>query len=151
MKKLLNPFGMLVCGLVIGTAARLMDIYCENLGEIFSQMSVWILLGTLIAIYSPTKKAAALNILPFCLGMLLTYYAVAIIGWTVFAMCTPVLAWFAWMAKQPGALGKLISAGIVLASVVLNFLMFGDPDIFNILINLVLIYFLFFKKIRRNA
>lgn len=106
MRKLLNPFGMLLCGLVIGTAARLMDIYCENLGEIFSQMSVWILLGTLIAIYSPTKKAAALNILPFCLGMLLTYYAVAIIshgvygrsfifGWTVFAMCTPVLAWFA--------------------------------------------------------
>lgn len=35
MKKLLNPFGMLVCGLVIGTAARLMDIYCENLGENF--------------------------------------------------------------------------------------------------------------------
>lgn len=161
MRKLLNPFSMLVCGLVIGTAARLMDIYCENLGEIFSQMSVWILLGTLIAIYSPTKKAAALNILPFCLGMLLTYYAVAIIshgvygrsfiiGWTVFALCTPVLAWFAWMAKQPGALGKLISVGIVLASVVLNFLMFGDPDIFNILINLVLIYFLFFKKIRRK-
>ncbi len=162
MRKLLNPFSMLVCGLVIGTAARLMDIYCENLGEIFSQMSVWILLGTLIAIYSPTKKAAALNILPFCLGMLLTYYAVAIIshgvygrsfiiGWTVFALCTPVLAWFAWMAKHPGALGKLVSVGIVLASVVLNFLMFGDPDIFNILINLVLIYFLFFKKIRRNA
>ena len=73
MRKLLNPFSMLVCGLVIGTAARLMDIYCGNLGEIFSQMSVWILLGTLIAIYSPTKKAAALNILPFCLGMLLTY------------------------------------------------------------------------------
>ena len=124
MRKLLNPFSMLVCGLVIGTAARLMDIYCDNLGEIFSQMSVWMLLGTLIAIYSPTKKAAALNILPFCLGMLLTYYAVAmishgvygrsfIIGWTVFALCTPVLAWFAWMAKQPGALGKLISVGVV--------------------------------------
>ena len=94
--------------------------------------------------------------------MLLTYYAAAMIshsvygrsftiGWTVFALCTPVLAWFAWRAKQPGAVGKLISVGIVLASVVLNFLMFGDPDIFNILINLVLIYFLFFKKIRRNT
>ena len=94
---------MLICGLILGAAARFMDIYCENLGEIFSQMSVWILLGTLIAIYSPTKKAAALNILPFCLGMLATYYAVAvlthgvygelfIIGWTVFALFSPVLA-----------------------------------------------------------
>ena len=45
----------------------------------------------------------------------------------------------------------LISAGIVLASVVLNFLIFGDPDIFNILINIILVYFLFFKKIRRNT
>lgn len=117
MRKLLNPFSMLVCGLVIGTAARLMDIYCENLGEIFSQMSVWILLGTLIAIYSPTKKAAALNILPFCLGMLLTYYAVAmishgvygrsfIIGWTVFALCTPVLAWVCLDGKAARSVGK---------------------------------------------
>ena len=162
MRKLLNPLTMLLCGLVIGAAVRLLDIYTENLGVIFSQMAVWILLGTLIAIYSPTPGRAMANILPFCLGMLATYYAVAVIthgvygksyivGWTVFALCTPVLAWFAWMAKQPGALGKLVSVGIVLASVVLNFLMFGDPDIFNILINLVLIYFLFFKKIRRNA
>lgn len=162
MRRLLNPFSMLICGLILGAAARFMDIYCENLGEIFSQMSVWILLGTLIAIYSPTKKAAALNILPFCLGMLATYYAVAIltrgvygerfiIGWTVFALCSPVLAYFTWMAKQPGTLGKLISVGIVLVSIVLNFFMFGDPDIFNWLINAVLIYFLFFKKIPREV
>lgn len=162
MRKLLNPFAMLICGLILGAAARFMDIYCENLGEIFSQMSVWILLGTLIAIYSPTKKAAALNILPFCLGMLATYYAVAIlthgvygerfiIGWTVFALCSPVLAYFTWMAKQPGTLGKLISAGIVLVSVVLNFRMFGDPDVFNWLINAVLFYFLFIKKIPREV
>ena len=111
MRKLLNPFSMLVCGLVIGPAARLMDIYCDNLGEIFSQMSVWILLGTLIAIYSPTKKAAALNILPFCLGMLLTYYAVAIIshgiygrsfiiGWTMFAL------WQAHLRRHSPGLGR---------------------------------------------
>ena len=108
------------------------------------------------------KKAAALNILPFCLGMLATYYAVAIlthgvygesfiIGWTVFALCSPVLAYFTWMAKQPGALGKLISVGVLLVSVVLNFLMFGDPDVFNLLINAVLFYFLFIKKIPREV
>lgn len=162
MRRLLNPFAMLICSLVLGAAARFMDIYCENLGEIFSQMSVWILLGTLIAVYSPTKKAAAINILPFCLGMLATYYAVAvlthgvygesfIIGWTVFALFSPILAYLTWMAKQPGALGKLISAGIVFASVVLNFLMFGDPDVFNWIINAVLFYILFIKKIPREV
>lgn len=75
--KLLNPVSMLCVGLLLGIVSRLFDIYCPLLGEIFSQMSVWILLGTLIAGYSPTKKAAMLNIFPFCLGMLLTYYAMA--------------------------------------------------------------------------
>lgn len=99
-KKILNPITMLLAGLFLGVASRLFDIYFDNLGNIFSQMAVWILLGTLIAIYSPTKKAAMLNILPFCLGMLVTYYAVAvitrgvysvtvIIGWTVFALLSP--------------------------------------------------------------
>lgn len=153
---------MLVCGLVLGAAARFMDIYCENLGEIFSQMTVWILLGTLISIYSPTKKAAALNILPFCLGMLATYYAVAIlthgvygesyiIGWTVFALFSPLLACLAWMAKQPVMLAKLISIGIVFVSFSINFLMFGSPDVFTLILNGILIYFLFFKKIPRET
>ena len=161
-KKILNPFAMLCFGLIIGIIARLLDIYTTNMGEIFSQMAIWILMGTLISIYSKTAKKAILNVLPFCLGMLLTYYVVAalshgvyskdfIIGWTVFALFSPVLAYFTWMAKQPGALGKLISVGVLLVSVVLNFLMFGDPDVFNLLINAVLFYILFIKKIPRKV
>ena len=94
---LLNPLSMLLAGLLLGIAAKLFDIYFQNLGEIFSQMAIWILLGTGIAIYSPTKKAAMGNIFPFCMGMLATYYVTAaithgiysrtfIIGWTVFAL-----------------------------------------------------------------
>ena len=56
-KKILNPITMLLAGLFLGVASRLFDIYFDNLGNIFSQMAVWILLGTLIAIYSPTKKS----------------------------------------------------------------------------------------------
>ena len=104
--RLLNPCAMLAAGLILGTAARLFDIYCQNLGEIFSQMAVWILLRTLIAIYSPTQRDAMRNILPFCLGMLLMYYVTAIlthgvydwsfiIGWTVFALLSPLMAYLA--------------------------------------------------------
>lgn len=111
---LLRPVPMLAAGLILGTAARIFDIYCPNLGEIFSQMAVWILIGTLIAIYSPTKKAAMGNILPFCRRMMLTYYATAmlthgvyswsyILGWTIFALFSPGMAYFAWMSKQRGA------------------------------------------------
>lgn len=162
MKKyLLNPAGMLIAGLVIGTAARLFDIYFQNLGEIFSQMAIWILLGTLIAAYSPTKKAAMINVFLFCIGMLFTYYAVAvlthgvygrsyIVGWTVFAFLTPVMAYFAWMTKEPGTFPKIIGAGIVLASVMSSILLFDRLRIYDLFIDAALFYFIFFKKISRE-
>lgn len=159
--RFLNPLTMLAAGLILGTAARLFDIYCPNLGEIFSQMAVWILLGTLIAIYSPTKTAAMANIFPFCMGMLVTYYAVAIltdgvydrtfiIGWTVFALLTPIMAFFAWTAKQKGVFPKIIGAGIVLISVLSSILLFDRLRIYDIIIDGLLVFFLFFKKIDRQ-
>ena len=64
LRGLLKPLPMLAIGLVLGTAARLFDIYFQNLGNIFSQIAIWILIGTLISVYSPTKKRAAMNVLP---------------------------------------------------------------------------------------
>ncbi len=160
IKRLLTPLSMLIAGLMLGVAARLFDIYCQTLGEIFSQMAVWILLGTLIAIYSPTRKAAMLNILPFCIGMLLTYYATAmitrgvyswsfILGWTVFALLSPVMACLAWMTKQRGALAKIIGAGIVLASVLSSVLLFDHLRVYDLIIDGLLAYLIFFKKVNR--
>lgn len=120
MKKILKPHWMFCIGLILGIISRLLDIYTQNLGEIFSQMAIWILLGTLISIYSKTKKMAMMNIFPFCIGMLITYYIVAIIthgvysrsfiiGWTIFALCSPIFAFFTWMAKEKGIIPKIIS------------------------------------------
>ena len=63
-RRILNPFTMLCFGLAIGVVARLLDIFTTNLGEIFSQMAVWILMGTLISIYSRTAKHAMANVGP---------------------------------------------------------------------------------------
>lgn len=158
---LLNPLSMLLAGLLLGIAARLFDIYFQNLGEIFSQMAIWILLGTGIAIYSPTKKAAMENIFPFCMGMLATYYVTAaithgvysrtfIIGWTLFDLTSPVMAYFAWMAKEPGAFSKIIAAGIAAVSVMSSVLLFDHLRLYDFVIDGVLIYILFFKKIKRS-
>lgn len=158
---LLNSLSMLLAGLLLGIAARLFDIYFQNLGEIFSQMAIWILLGTGIAIYSPTKKAAMGNIFPFCMGMLATYYVTAaithgvysrtfIIGWTLFALTSPVMAYFVWMAKEPGAFSKIIAAGIVAVSVMSSVLLFDHLRLYDFVIDGVLIYILFFKKIKRS-
>ena len=160
-KKILNPLTMLFSGLLIGIAARLLDIYTTNLGEIFSQMAIWILMGTLISIYSETAKKAMLNVLPFCLGMLVTYYVVAafshgvysnvfIIGWTVFALCSPVMAYFAWLTKEKGIFPKVVSVGIVAVSVLSSILLFDRLRVYDFIIDGVLIYLLFFKKIDRS-
>lgn len=159
--KLLNPWSLGLAGLLLGVASRLLDIYTQNLGDVFSQMAVWILMGTLIALYSDTPGRAALNILPFCLGMLLTYYATAalthgvysvpfIVGWTVFALCSPALAALARFSREKGALPGLIRVGIVAVSVLSSLVLFDGFRLHDAIINGLLIYFLFFHRIGRG-
>lgn len=157
MKKILKPHWMFCIGLILGVISRLLDIYTQNLGEIFSQMAIWILLGTLISIYSKTKKMAMMNIFPFCIGMLITYYIVAIIthgvysrsfiiGWTIFALCSPIFAFFTWMAKEKGIIPKIISIGIIIVCVLSSIILFDKLRIYDFLIDGLLIYYLFIKK-----
>ena len=160
MSRIMNPFSMLCFGLAIGAAARLLDIFTTNWGEVFSQMAVWILMGTLISIYSRTAKQAMGNVLAFCLGMLVTYYFAAalshgaysmkfIIGWTVFALCSPVMAYFAWLTKERGIFAKIVGVGIVAVSILSSILLFDRLRIYDFLIDGTLIYLLFFKKVNR--
>lgn len=162
MKKIiLNPASMLLIGLLSGVVSRLLDLYTTNLGNIFSQLAIWILFGVLIAIYSSTKRAAVFNVFPFCVGMLLTYYGTAMLtdgvysdsyiaAWTIFALCSPVFAWFTWLTKENGIFPKLISAGIVLVSILSSIIFFDRLRIYDLVIDGLLIYFLFFKRVERE-
>lgn len=161
MKKyILNSVSMFIVGLILGIISRLLDIYTTNLGNMFSGIAIWILFGVLISIYSRTKKQAMLNILPFGVGMLITYYFVAfitngvysrtyIIGWTLFALCSPILAYFTWMTKQKSILAKIISVGIILVSIVSPVVLFDKLRFYDFIINGIMIFYLFFKKIER--
>lgn len=105
----------------------------------------------------PHEKAAMQNVFPFRIGMLLTYYATAvlthgvysrsvIIGWAVFALFSPLMAYFAWMTKERGVFPKIIGAGIVLVSVLSSVLLFDRLRIYDLIIDGLLIYFLFSGK-----
>lgn len=159
-KMILNPISMLFIGLILGIISRLLDIYAQNLGNIFSQMAIWILFEVLISIYSSSKKSAMINIFPFCIGMLITYYFVAfitngvysdvfIIGWTIFAFCSPIFAYFTWMTKEKGIFSKIISIGIVMVSILSSIVLFDRLRIYDFIIDVLLIYHLFIKKIDR--
>ena len=112
------PVLIFVMGGAFGVLSKILDIYTQNLGNIFSQMSIWILLGSLIAIFSKTKGKAALNVFVFCIGMLITYYITAeltnsvygltfIYGWAAFSVCSPVFALLTWMTKEKELLARL--------------------------------------------
>ena len=159
-KMILNPISMFFIGLLLGVGIRLLDIYTENLGNIFSQMAIWILFGVLISIYSSSKTKAMLNILPFCIGMLITYYFVAfvtkgvystvfIIGWTVFAFLSPLMAYFTWMTKEKGVFPKIIGVGIIAVSFLSSVILLDRIRFYDIIINGIMAYFLFVKKIER--
>lgn len=161
MKKyILNPISMFLTGLILGIISRLSDIYTQNLGNILSQMAIWILFGILISIYSKTKKSAMINILPFCIGMLITYYFVAfiskgvysnifIIGWTIFALCSPILAYFTWKTKENSIFSKIISVVIIMVSIISTIVLFDRLRFYDFIINGIMVYYLFFKKIER--
>ena len=157
---ILNPIGMFSSGLILGVLSRFLDIYTQNLGNIFSQMSIWILFGVLISIYSISKKKAMLNIFLFCIGMLITYYFTAfiikgvysniiIIGWTIFAFFTPILAYFTWLTKEKGIFSKIISISIILVSFLTSIILFDRLRFYDFIINGIMFYYLFIKKIER--
>ena len=155
------PVLIFVMGGAFGVLSKILDIYTQNLGNIFSQMSIWILLGSLIAIFSKTKGKAALNVFVLCIGMLITYYITAeltnsvygmtfIYGWAAFSVCSPVFALLTWMTKEKGAFGKIISFGILVVTLAVSMVVFDGPRVYDIVIMLVLAYFLFIHKVKRG-
>jgi len=158
-KYILNPVSMILIGGVLGILSKLFDIHSEILGNIFSEFSIWILLGVLICIYSNSKKKAMINIFLFCIGMLITYYITAEItnsvysmtfikGWSIFAFISPIFAYFTWTTKEEGIISKIISLGIIMVTFLLSTIIF-NVGIFDLIVIGILIYYLFFKKIER--
>ncbi len=158
--KIVNPIIIFIIGAILGIASKLFDIYTEVLGNIFSEFAIWILLGTLISIYSGTKKKAMINVFLFCIGMLITYYLTAHItnavygwafikGWTIFAFFSPIFAYFTWISKEKGIFPIIIRLGVIGVSIFLSLFLF-TVNIFDLIINLILIYFLFFKEVKRT-
>jgi len=158
--KIFNSIFMFVIGATLGVASKLFDIHTEILGNIFSEFAIWILLGTIISIYSEDKKRAMINVFLFSIGMLITYYLTAHIthsvygwtfikGWTIFACISPIFAYFTWMTKEKGVLPIIIRMGISGVSIFCSLFLF-TVNMFDLIINLVLIYFLFLKKVKRT-
>ena len=67
----------------------------------------------------------------------------------MFALCSPVMAYFAWLTNKQGIFPKIVSVGIIAVSILSSIALFDRPRIYDLLIDGILVYFLFFKKINR--
>ncbi len=160
--KLFSPGGMLAIGCLMGILSKLSDVGSHMghlqiiLSEMTSQMSLWILIGVVISLFSRSRKLAMVNIFLFCMGMLAAYYVTAevthavygwsfIKGWAVFACFSPVMAYLVTLTKRKGFLPFLIKIGVLVVYAGVD-LLFGGPQIFDIVLLLPLLYLLFVKK-----
>lgn len=156
MKKV-NPLNMIVIGLIFGFVIRMFDIYTQVLGNIFSSISIYILIGVLITLNSKNKWYAMINVFVFLISMLLTYYLTAyithgvygksfIIGWTVFAFLSPIMAYFVYLTKNNNLFAKIIKIGILIVTVVFPIILFDKLYFYDYLVIMALIYILYLKK-----
>ena len=168
MKKyILNPISLFFIGAILGIISKLLDIlfvgnlFMMTLGYMFSDLPIWVLLGILISIYSDTRKKAMINIFPFCIGMLISYYVTAeltnavyswnfIKGWTIFSCLSPLFAYFTWKTKEEGLFAKFISIGLILVTIIGNYILVRTFTIPDLIIIPIIVYFLFIKKVKRQ-
>ena len=126
---------LFLAGALAGVLSKLLDIYTTNLGNLFSAIAVWVLLGTVISVYSATPRRAALHVFLFCIGMLAAYYLTAewtgsvysrlfIHGWIAFSFLSPVFAVLTWYAKGRGAVALMLKLGIPACTVLMTILLF---------------------------
>ena len=103
---------VILLGLVLGFLAKYLDDVLI-IGDIGTRLGFWILVATLLAAWSRSPQAAAVHTLVFFISMIGSYYAysTAIFGffpkyyfyaWGVFALISPVGAYFVWHARGAG-------------------------------------------------
>ena len=159
MKKLLTIPKMIILGIIIGIISKIFDLYTQNLGNIFSELSIFILLGLLISLYSENNTKAMLNLLAFCISMVMAYYLTAIIthsiynynfimGWLAIAIISPLLAYITRLTLKKGLISIIIKILILITTLSISIILFNGPRIYDIII-IGLIGYLLFKE-RKN-
>ncbi len=126
--------GIILSGFLLGVLQKWMDgtgsstlpaiLQQLDIGNYFGRLAIWILLGTIISVYSESPLRAAINTFIFFISMLAGYYLYCnyILGflprtymmmWTVIAFVSFFMAYFCWYAKGEGIIAILISSIII--------------------------------------
>lgn len=152
-----HPAVIFLLGGALGGLSVFLDRYTQNLGNIFSQFGIWILLGVCLVYVAPNCRLACLDCFLGSVGMVLFYYGIPwlqqqrvstvfVIGWALFALFSPFLAFLTWQTRRRGVIATLLSLAIILFSLVCAIVLFDGPRWYDVVICLLLAGVLFLPK-----
>lgn len=118
--ELFFSIGVIFLGLLFGYVSKATD-NVVIIGELTTELGIWIFLATLIAVYSRYPISAAINVMMFFLSMLCSYYAYGQIvlgffprsyfmGWLVIALLSPLAGFIVWFSKGTGTIATVTAA-----------------------------------------
>lgn len=109
-----------------GTASNYLPIIFQQLdvGNYFGRLAIWILLATIISVYSKSPLRASINTFSFMISMLAGYYLYCnyVLGflpktymmiWVVVACISFFMAYICWYARGKGTIAIIISGIII--------------------------------------
>ena len=133
-RRIAITLGVILLGLLLGVLQKWLDgagssilpaiLQQLDVGNYFGRLAIWILLGTIISVYSESPLRAAINTFFFFLSMLAGYYLYCnyILGflprtymmmWIVIAFGSFFMAYICWYAKGEGFIAIFISSMII--------------------------------------
>ena len=133
-RQIVITLGVILLGFLLGTLQKWIDgtggsnlpliLQQLDIGNYFGRLAIWILLGSIISVYSESPVRAGINTFVFFISMLAGYYLYCnfVLGflpraymmmWLLFVFASFFMAYFCWYAKGEGIIAILISGVII--------------------------------------
>lgn len=133
-RQIVITLGVILLGILLGILQKWIDgtggsnlpmiLQQLDIGNYFGRLAIWILLGTIISVYSESPLRAAINTFSFFISMLAGYYLYCnyvlgflprtyMIMWIVIAFASFFMAYICWYAKGNGTIAIIISSVII--------------------------------------
>lgn len=132
--QIIITLGIITLGFLLGILQKWIDgtggsnlpliLQQLDIGNYFGRLAIWILLGTIISVYSESPLRAAINTFIFFISMLAGYYLYCnyVLGflprtymmmWMVIAFASFFMAYICWYVKGNGTIAVIISSVII--------------------------------------
>ena len=167
-RQIVITLGVIMLGFFLGILQKWIDgtggsnlpliLQQLDIGNYFGRLAIWILLGTIISVYSESPLRAAINTFIFFISMLAGYYLYCnyvlgflprtyMIMWMVIAFASFFMAYICWYAKGEGIIAIFISSiimGVLLAqafnlNITQGFYMYHFLEVITWLIGVILL------------